>query len=378
MKINDSIFVNYQAGKCSAAEKLVVERWLDQLDRFPEPEDRSMLMFLENLDDSMPFVKSRKKKPSWKWMVAACIFFVLSTTIYLYWIGRADRYKDTAIEAIKAPIKSNAIVVLQDGTEYDLDRLKQNDTLDVAGYRIVRTSDDQITYLTDSTQKSKTIYNTIRTKTGGAAQILLADGTKVWLNTHSELRYPICFTDGIREVSLRGEGYFEVAKQELGGRRMPFFVRGNAQTIQVLGTKFNADFSIKNQTALLEGAVAFSDRGSSLEERGNEQFAVRIGPNQVYDGQKIIEAKDIARYVDWKEGYFDLNELNVEQISEKLSDWYGIEIKVDGSLTQVKLFGRVRRDKSLKEVLDLMAQVHPMDYAMKNNYVHISNRRRKN
>lgn len=371
MNIDESLFRKYQAGQCTREEKALIENWLDQLDRFPEPEDRSMLMLLENLDDKMPFVKKRKKRSRWKWIAAASILMALSTATYLYWSSQADRSQYAGIEAIKAPKKSNAVVVLENNTEYDLDKLNRNDTLNAGGYRIVRTNDDQIIYLTDFAQKSKVVYNTMRTKTGGTAHVQLSDGTKVWLNTNSELRYPISFEGNIREVALQGEGYFEVAKQERAGKRVPFFVRGNAQTIQVLGTKFNADFTTNNETALLEGAVAFSDQGSSLEQHRKDQFTVRIRPNQVYDGKNIIEASDITRYIDWKEGYFDLNELNVGQLSRKLSAWYGVEIKVDNRLAQVQLFGRVRRDKSLKEVLDLMGQVHPMNYTMKNNYIYI-------
>lgn len=138
-----------------------------------------------------------------------------------------------------------------------------------------------------------------------------------------------------------------------------------------MGTKFNADFTANNETALLEGSVAFSDRGSSLEQSRKDQFSVRIRPNQVYDGKKIIEAKDITRYIDWKEGYFDLNEINMGQLSLKLRAWYGVDVRVDAQLAQVQLFGRVRRDKSLKEVLDLLSQVHPMQYTLKNNSIYI-------
>lgn len=371
MKIDDSLFARYQAGECSTEEIALVERWLDQLDRFPEPQDRQMLMLLENLDDKMPFIKKRKKQSRWKWMAAASIIVMLTTTVYIYWSQRAEHVRYASIDAIQAPIKSNAIVVLENNTEYDLDKLKPNDTLNAGSYRIVRTHDDQIIYLIDPAQKSKVVYNTIRTKTGGTAHVQLADGTKVWLNTNSELRYPISFRGDIREVALDGEGYFEVAKQERNHKRVPFFVRGDRQTIQVLGTKFNADFTANNETALLEGSVAFSDRGSHLEKPRNDQFSVRIRPNQVYDGEKVVDVKDITRYIDWKEGYFDLNDLNVGQLSRKLSAWYGVEIKVDNSLAQVQLFGRVRRDKSLKEVLDLIAQVHPMNYTMENNYIYI-------
>lgn len=371
MKIDDSLFARYQAGQCSPEEMALVERWLDQLDKFPEPEDVRMLSLLESLDEKMPFIKRPKKQSTWQWIAAASILVLLTTTLYLYWQKQAERILFASIEEIKAPLKSNAIVVLENNEEFDLDKLKRNDTLQAMGYRIVRTADDQIIYLTDAGNTSKVVYNTIRTKTGGTAHVQLADGTKVWLNTNSELRYPIYFEGNIREVALRGEGYFEVAKQERNHKRVPFFVRGDRQTIQVLGTKFNADFTANNETALLEGAVAFSDRGSNLAQAHEEKFNVRIRPNQVYNGKKITEAKDISRYIDWKEGYFDLNEVNVEQLSRKLSAWYGVEIRVDASVAQVQLFGRVRRDKNLKEVLDLIATVHPMKYTMENNYIYI-------
>ncbi|MDR2273836.1 MAG: FecR family protein [Sphingobacterium sp.] len=372
MNIDESLFRKYQAGQCTREEKALIESWLDQLNRFPEPEDVQLLTMLNTLDQKMPFIQHRRRVFGWKWTaVAASIMALLTTTMYIYWNRSVSGIHYTTIEEVKAPVKSNAIIVLENNREFDLDRLKRNDTLNTGTYRIVRTKDDQIIYLTDAEDKSLAIYNTIRTKTGGTAQVQLADGTRVWLNTNSELRYPICFGANLREVSLQGEGYFEVAKQQQAGKRVPFFVRGNAQTIQVLGTKFNADFTSGNETALLEGAVAFSDRGSVLGQKSTENFPVQIRPNQVYDGKKIVEAKDITRYIDWKEGYFDLNELNVRQLAEKLSAWYGVEIRVDEQSASVQLFGRIRRDKSLKEVLDLIAQVHPMKYTMENNYIYI-------
>lgn len=371
MKIDDSLFARYRAGQCSPGEMAVVERWLDQLDKFPEPEDKRMLCLLENLDEKMPFVKERKKQFDWRWFAAASVIILLTTTLYLYWQRQQERILFASIEEVKAPLKSNAVVVLENNLEFDLDKLKRNDTLQASGYRIVRTVDDQLIYLTDAGNTSKVVYNTIRTKTGGTAHVQLADGTKVWLNTNSELRYPIYFKGDIREVALRGEGYFEVAKQERNHKRIPFFVRGSRQTVQVLGTKFNADFTVNNETALLEGAVAFSNRGSTLGQPHDDKFNVRIRSNQVYNGREILEAKDISRFIDWKEGYFDLNEINVEQLSRKLSAWYGVEIRVDANVADVQLFGRVRRSKNLKEVLDLMATVHPMKYTMEDNYIYL-------
>lgn len=364
-KIERSLFDRYRRGRCSQKEQVLLETWLDQLEIHTPVDDLTMLRMLDRLDDRIlgdkPVgIRGRR----WQWVaVAICLLILGGVSAYWYRSENLEEGHPARLSEIEAPSRTNAVLILENQKEVDLDDVNVGDTVVAMHYRITRNKAGQLQYLRHPYSEMP-IYNRIRTKTGGTAQLQLSDGTRVWLNVNSLLRYPVQFKGNMREVELRGEAYFEVAESKKNGSPIPFYVRGEKQTILVLGTKFNANFTASNETALLDGAVAFSNQGSRLGTADKGKYTVHITPNQVYNGQRIQKVTDINRYVDWKNGYFDLHELTVRELSEKLTSWYGVGFEVDPRLARMKLFGRVTRERKLIDVLNLLAQVCPMDYAL--------------
>lgn len=356
-------------------ERALVEQWFDQYQHNTNGEI-SGLQFVEKLSSLDKRVKKTtiRRISYWKWGAAvAAVLLVGMLTVLKFNFFRSEEVQFFALEDIKAPVSSNAIVVLEDDTEYSLDSISVGDTLIAKGYLITKLPTGELQYINNIEGSDIIVYNTLRTKSGGIAHVKLSDGSLIWLNANSELVYPIDFNDGQREVKLKGEGYFEVAKVNAdNGEHQPFYVRGDKQSIKVLGTKFNANFTEANTTALLEGRVAIADDGSKLGEHTDVQYTTPISPNQLYQDGRVRTIQNIEKYIDWKEGYFDFNELTLYELGTKLSNWYGVEVAVGSGLEEHRLFGRINRNKDLKELLDLVAQTSPIEFYLKNNKVYIN------
>ncbi|MFD2554331.1 FecR family protein [Sphingobacterium tabacisoli] len=374
MKIDNDILKRYAEGKCSSREKALVEQWFDQYQRegAGEVSGEKFLERLTSLDRRIHGVKVRSLS-YWKWGAAAAVLLVGMLTMLKFNFFRSEEVQFFALEEIKAPLSSNAIVVLEDDTEYSLDSIRVGDTLSAKGYLITKLATGELHYITHAGDTDAVVYNTLRTKSGGIAFVKLSDGSLVWLNANSELVYPIDFKGKEREVQLKGEGYFEVAKVNTdAGQREPFYVRGDEQSIKVLGTRFNANFTDEHITALLEGHVAIADEGTSVGGPKDIQYATQLKANQLYQHGKVRTVDHIEKYIDWKEGYFDLNGLTLYDLATKLSNWYGVEITVDSGLEGHRLFGGINRNKDLKELLELVAQTSPIEFYLKNNKVYIN------
>ena len=375
MKIDNDILERYSRGKCTIEEQVLVEQWFEQYHQngAGDISGKEFLGKLNSLDTRIKGTSVRRLS-YWKWSAAVAAVLLVSILGALKFnFFQSEEVQFFALEDIKAPISSNAVIVLEDNTEYSLDSISIGDTLHAKGYLITKLSTGELHYINNSERLESVVYNTLRTKSGGIAHVKLSDGSLVWLNANSELVYPIDFKSGDREVHLKGEGYFEVAKvNTTKGVNLPFYVRGEMQSIKVLGTKFNANFTDQKTTALLEGRVAISDEGSKLGERKDVQYVTHISPKQLYRDGQVRTMQDIEKYIDWKEGYFDLNELTLYELGIKLSNWYGIEITIDRGLEEHRLFGRINRNKDLKELLDLVAQTSPIEFYLKNNKVYIN------
>ncbi len=192
----------------------------------------------------------------------------------------------------------------------------------------------------------KEVYYTLRTPIGGTYQAILSDGSRVWLNANSSLRYPASFPDNERVVEVTGEVYFAVSKK--GGR--PFRVKSSTQDILVLGTEFNVN-AYKNEikTTLVEGRVQVRNLQSNL--------VYNLAPGE----QSIVQSKytDIAninteQYVSWKDGYFYFNKTPFNEVMEQLALWYNVEVVYQGKVPQETFSGEMGRDLTLGEALKLL------------------------
>ncbi|MBE7172434.1 MAG: FecR domain-containing protein [Williamsia sp.] len=188
-------------------------------------------------------------------------------------------------------------------------------------------------------------YNTLTIPKGKQFQVLLPDGTRVWLNAASSMRYPTVFTGGERRVEITGEAYFEVAKDP----SLPFRVKvqDKPAEIEVLGTHFNIN-AYSNEaginTTLLEGSVKVS--------AGVNQVVIKPGQQaRVTSGIKVVKKANLQKVMAWKEGVFNFQDESLQDVMRQLERWYDIEVVYEKGIPPVEFVGKMGRDLSLPDVL---------------------------
>ncbi len=253
-----------------------------------------------------------------------------------------------------APGRNGAILTLADGSKLLLDSLG-NGTIAVENGTRIRLEDGRITY-GKGNNASDIRYNTMSTPNGRQFTVVLPDGTKVWLNAASSLRYPTMFTGTERKVEVNGEAYFEVAKNA----SMPFrAVVNNSTVIEVLGTAFNIssysdDKEIK--ATLVEGAVRVitdnnaESRINSVVLKPGQQAKITAAENS-RGALTVMNNVDIGKVIAWKNGLFNFNGVKLEDAMQQLARWYDIQIIYEKNIPDIQFFGEVSRDVSLAGLL---------------------------
>lgn len=283
---------------------------------------------------------------------AAAIVIIAGLAVFIRNLRPEDN-KITGIQStapaqdILAPGSSNAVITLADGRQIVLDDAN-NGTLAQQGNVVVeKTSDGQISYTGSS---DKILYNTLFNPRGSkVVNLMLSDGTRVWLNSESSLRYPTSFVGEERVVEITGEAYFEVTHRP----KEAFIVRqlsNNAQ-IRVLGTDFNInayDDEASMKVTLLNGSVDVlkGDRHNLLKP--GEQAELED------DIVKVVKDVDIDEVMSWKNGRFQFGEkADIAVIMRQISRWYNIEVKYDGSVNQ-QFWGSISRNENVSTVLKML------------------------
>lgn len=353
----------YVAGTATAEEILFIEAYYKHLDKEANILDQLKEEELETLGEvgfqrvlaniKQP-TKNRKSIPFYKYIAAAVVFIAFISGFLYFSKDRVITQNTLLVKKQKIdvlPGVDKAILTLSDGSKIVLDDAKNEKIVEKAGLVISKTTDGQLLYKVSSTlPKSATIaYNTIATSKGNQYQVLLPDGTKVWLNAASSLKYPEVFTGNERKVILSGEAYFEVAKN----KDMPFRVHSRNQDVQVLGTHFNInsysdDQSIK--TTLLEGAIKVSNANFSKILKPGEQSLVE---NNGLGNINVIKNIDLDGEIAWKKGLFSFNNVALKTILIQLERWYDIKIDYQ-SIPDKRYNGMVPRKSNLSEVLNML------------------------
>lgn len=307
------------------------------------------------------------KKTNWyRYSAAAAIFMLLSATIYFYTTQNPSPNHNTAIVNHIAPGSNKATLTLADGKVIQLDNVAEGKIAQQAGITIRKTKNGQLIYDLSEGAKGagteKTAYNTITTPRGGQYQVNLPDGTKIWLNAASTLKYPTAFNDQKRSVELSGEAYFEVAKitkPSLQGKtRIPFIVRTDKQEIEVLGTHFNVNcYEDENttKTTLLEGAVRIAPLNARrIVSANTKPIILQPGQQSVLRGNELsVHLTDTEETVAWKNGYFQFNESDLTSIMRQLSRWYNVDVVFEGKSPNDLFHFKIPRNLSLQEVLKI-------------------------
>ena len=287
-----------------------------------------------------------------KWWMAAAILLLLATGGYMFWKkeGSPEITKTNTGPALQndiAPGTDKAILTLADGSMITLDS-NSNGAISKQGNVTIIQLDGKLSYEASngSNNKIEVTYNTITTPKGGQYQLVLADGSKVWLNAASSLRFPTLFVGNERKVQVDGEGYFEIAHNEA----MPFIVEKGDMKVQVLGTHFNVnayDDEDGIKVTLLEGSVSVS--------QGNIEKRLIPGQQaQIKSGIQIVDQTNIEKVMAWKNGWFEFDDTDLSAIMRQISRWYDVDIVFEGKSSDQKFGGRISKNLPMSAILGML------------------------
>lgn len=292
--------------------------------------------------------------------VAATLFILLSIGGYFFF-SNTKTVQQKQVAEIKtpdvAPGGNKAVLTLADGSEIDLNDAKNGVLASQGNLSVSKDKEGQVIYQDlgkgDNAQRS-TVYNTISTPRGGQYQVNLPDGTKVWLNAASTLKFPLAFNKNERSVELTGEAYFEVnplksSKSKSG--KVPFIVKSKSQEVEVLGTHFNVNAygdEVDTRTTLLEGSVKVVQLGSQNSK------LLKPGQQSVVDQTITVSDVDAAQAIDWQKGYFSFDNESVESIMRKISRWYNVDVEYKDNIRYRKFAGRISKFENVSQILQIM------------------------
>ena len=293
---------------------------------------------------------------------AALVALVMGLSVYLFTQNSPDLASpdDKQVQIIEdiQPGGNNATLILADGSVVDLQSIEAGKVIQQNGLSVIKTQDGQIAYKTEANNSSinelELTYNTIKTPRGGQYQVVLPDGTYVWLNAASSLTYPTRFESAERVITLSGEAYIEVSpKYAKDGKRVPFKVRTKNQEIQVIGTHFNVKAYEEEKetfTTLLEGKVkliGFENGNRTAKER-----VLRVGETVSWsDNSFEISHVALEKVIAWKNGKFIFTGDNVKNIMKDVSRWYDVDVSYQGDLSNVNFEGSLSRYENISEIL---------------------------
>ncbi len=317
--------------------------------------------------DARPGLLRRMPGRRW-WAVAAVLLLMLISG--LYW--RQAMRTGVAARSTKSrdflPGGNRAVLTLSDGRRIGLDSASDGFLTRDGNSQVQKSGNSQLIYTTDGDKEEKTVsFNTLSTPRGGQYQLLLPDGTQVWLNAASSITFPTNFAGAERMVKMTGEVYFDVAKD----KTHPFKVvvaadDGKDMQVAVLGTQFNvnayADEPGRTVT-LLEGGVRV--------EQGSQTVQLLPGAQarQGQDGKLVrMESANVEAAVAWKNGWFFFKDADVPTVMRQLSRWYNVEVEYEGTIPSRLFNGEIGRSLTLNQVMEGLSE-NKVKYKIINNKI---------
>ncbi|MBN2596996.1 FecR domain-containing protein [Labilibaculum sp.] len=378
-KIADLI-VKRLEGKLNAEEEQFLEKW-----KYAREENLVLFHKLAQNPEKLYFTKevkleSANKEDVWRQIqtkvikdkqiqlkqqvmkIAAMLIAAISVGGFLLTISNNSVHNEPV--AI-LPGKNQAMLVLSGGEKY---QLSEKVNLEEKGMQISNNSKELVYSKVAEKVSEEQTYNTIIIPKGGEYKLTLADGTKIWLNSNSKLRYPSQFGTGVRKVQLEGEAFFQVAKD----KEHPFIVDVTTAEIKVLGTSFNVNaYNDQDEifTTLVEGKVEVKDdlRGVSQELSPNDQLCF----NKL-NGKTSKKIVDTRLYTAWKDGRFVFENRSLEDIMIRLSRWYDVDVFfLTNSIKQLKYTGDVARYDNINSILDMIEVTKKVKFTIKDRSVMI-------
>ena len=349
----------YLSGTATAEEMETLEQWYQDYGQNLEvhignEEEQSEQelhdKILNRLRTTLHGTAKPKVVPMWKKLAAAASIVALVSVGAWYFIrnGSTGKTVQVAQQTDVMPGFEQAVLTTSDGSKIGLGKNNQQPINEKNGV-VINNDGHQLSYAS-SPSGNAVFFNTLEVPRKGVYSIELADGTKVWLNSLSSLTYPTSFPGRERRVSIKGEAYFEIAKNP----RQPFIVDvEGGQAIEVLGTRFNVNAYTNEQqisTTLLEGAVRVKagDRQQKLLPGQEAQFTLS---DKALHIRNVADANDV---ISWKNGFFVCNGKDLQAILRQVTRWYDIEVEYKGAIRPESFVGTISRNMNLSELLEVL------------------------
>lgn len=394
------LIAKYQRGECNEAEVALVEYWYWQYNKNEQPQLTTEEIEAAQLEISQrlpkPVIVSKLGRPFPTLRFVACAAVLLIGVSLLLIIGKTAEGKSA--DDVQ-PGQTKAVLLLSNGKSYELDDTKEGEVAEDQGVKIILSKGGLLEFIPgpdiyatspkiDSISglvtkvariKPEARLNSVTTPTGGQFHFALPDGTVIWLNAASTLRFPSNFASlPERRVYLQGEAYFEVTnmKTVLGmkkrAQRIPFIVHTNDQEVKVMGTEFNInsyDYDKSVKTTLVSGLLQVSSPTDSL--------IIKPGMRTYTTGNKLNADKaDVALDIAWKNGDFAFASENLGRVMIKIARWYNVEvIYTDRNIKNKPFSGNISKYKTISEVLKLIQITGEIKYKIEGKKVTISHQK---
>jgi len=356
----EKLIKKYLDGHASQEECAMVESWYLNTTGEGQGPDTSMVLAAENkVRKRLSFNQKYRRTRRLLLTNVAAILLIMLFGIYDYPNDPKEKEtpapKKTAIlsRQIK-PGTNKATLILSDGKSIVLTDAIKGKIANQTGVSISKSATGQLIYdvipssehhIAEKATELK--YNTILTPPGGQYQVNLPDGTRVWLNASSSLKFPVQFTSEERRVELTGEAYFEVTKDQ----SKPFKVITAEQDITVFGTHFNVNAYVeedKTKTTLLSGSVKVTAKNKSV-------LFLKPGEQSILAGNNLkAKPVDVSTAIGWKNGLFVFDNEKIAPIMRRISRWYNVDIVYQGKISDEKFMGSISRYQDIHDVLEML------------------------
>jgi len=348
------ILDQYHHNRCTPKELEEFEQWYADLD------DVSLeLPYKEGTPEGDAYVRrqykyfsARLKRRRRNYVLkralrVAAVSVLLAGAGWLAYSGLKKPSKQPVALADIQPGGDHATLTLANGRTILLDNVAFGAIAQEGGLQAIKTDSGEITYQGHATGNG--LYNTLATPKGGRYMLRLPDGTKVWLNAATSLKFPVGFSPVERRVVLKGEAYFEVARDA----SRPFYVNTADQEVKVLGTHFIVSSypdEKEARTTLLEGSVKVTAYGKERTIKPGQVASLR-------HNDLVTEGADLDQAIAWKDGVIDMTGQPLDQILREISRWYDIEVIYESKIPDIKLNGQIDRGAMLSQVLAWLDQM---------------------
>ncbi|MFT3824401.1 MAG: FecR domain-containing protein [Chitinophagaceae bacterium] len=376
----------------TTAEQATLNEWLQQGDNsalyeelMNEPDAEAALERLKEIDaqETEPalqrlharlFTHSINRRPWWKYAAAAVLVIAAGSLAILY--SKHSQPAQTANHPVNtiqdiAPGGKKAVLELADGSKITLDDAGNGKLAMQDASTISKTGEGALQYEAGKDNNAALVYNTLSTPRGGEYELTLSDGTKIWLNAATTLRYPASFNGRDRVIELvDGEAYFEVAKQlnPSTSQRVPFKVQVKNTIVEVKGTHFNINAysdEVSQSVTLLEGAVAVSGKQNSITLAPGEQTEI--------SSQRLLVLKaNVEQTIAWRNGQFSFVNTDIKDVMQRLARWYDMDIEFKDIDIKANFNGHLNRNEPVNELLEVLAATNGAHFTIQGKKVIIS------